>query len=84
MTVSTDTTPPTVVITSPARDVTVAGTIAVTASASDDVAVAGVQFQLDGANLGSEITTAPYTVNWNTTQASNRPLSLSDRLRHLG
>lgn len=27
----------------------------------------GVQFKLDGTNLGSEDTTAPYTVNWNST-----------------
>ena len=39
--------------------------------ASDDVAVAGVQFKLDGGNLGTEDTSAPYTVSWNTTTATN-------------
>jgi hypothetical protein len=39
----------------------------VTAAASDDVGVAGVQFKLDGANLGAEDTSAPYTVAWDTT-----------------
>src|SRR5713226_2217327 len=66
-----DTTPPTVSITSPASGATVSGTISVTATASDDVAVAGVQFKLDGANLGAEVTAAPYSVSWDTTTASN-------------
>src|SRR6266581_100807 len=68
---SPDTTPPTVSITSPANGATVSGTINVTASASDNQGVAGVQFQLDGANLGAEDTTAPYSTSWNTTTASN-------------
>jgi subtilase family serine protease len=33
--------------------------------------VAGVQFRVDGANLGAEDTTSPYSVTWNTTTASN-------------
>src|SRR5437762_2845568 len=49
-----DTTPPTVSITSPSSGQTVLGTVSVTASASDDVGVAGVQFLLDGTNLGAE------------------------------
>src|SRR5712691_8877878 len=55
-----DTTPPTVIITSPAPGATVSGTTSLTASASDNVGVAGVQFQIDGANFGAEDTTAPY------------------------
>src|SRR5437667_2606364 len=66
-----DTTPPTVSITSPVSVATVSGTTTVTASASDNVGVVGVQFLLDGANLGVEDTTAPYSVSWNTTTASN-------------
>jgi len=30
--------------------------------------VAGVQFRVDGANVGAELTTTPYTLAWNTTQ----------------
>jgi glucose/arabinose dehydrogenase len=63
--------PPSVAITAPANGATVSGTIDVNASASDDVAVAGVQFRLDGAPLGSEDTTAPYSVPWLTTTATN-------------
>jgi hypothetical protein len=49
----------------------VAGTITVSASAADNVGVVGVQFKLDGANLGTEVTTAPYAVSWNTVSVSN-------------
>src|SRR5438046_2635804 len=71
-----DTTPPTVSITSPGNGATVSGTIAVTASASDNVGVAGVQFKLDGANLGAEDTSSPYGVSWNTTTVPNGSHSL--------
>ena len=67
----TDTTPPTVAITAPIAGATVAGTVTVSAGASDNVGVVGVQFSLDGANLGAEVTTAPCSVSWNTTTAAN-------------
>src|SRR5713101_127617 len=66
-----DTTPPTVTITAPVNDATVAGTITVSADASDNVGVAGVQFELDGANLGSAAASAPYRVSWNTATSAN-------------
>jgi hypothetical protein len=43
----------------------------VSANASDNVAVVGVQFKADGANIGSEDTSAPYSVSWNTAAVSN-------------
>jgi len=61
-----DTLAPTVTLTSPAHGATVAGSVTVTASASDNVGVLGVQFQLDGTNLGSEDTTNAYQVVWDT------------------
>jgi hypothetical protein len=66
-----NTTPPTVSITAPAAGATVAGTVTVSANATDTVGAVGVQFKLDGANLGAEDTTAPYSVSWDTTSASN-------------
>jgi Bacterial Ig domain len=66
-----DTTPPTVSITAPTSGATVSGTISVSANASDNVAVAGVQFKLDGSNLGAVVSASPYTVSFNTTTASN-------------
>jgi len=72
-----DTTPPTVSITSPSNGATVSATVTVAANASDNVGVAGVQFRLDGVNLGAEDTTAPYSVSWNTTTATNGPHTLT-------
>jgi chitodextrinase len=66
-----DTTPPTVSLTAPANGATVSSTIAVTATAADNVGVASVQFQLDGANLGGLDTATPYSASWNTTTATN-------------
>ena len=74
---STDTTPPTVSVTAPANGATVSGTVSVTANASDNVGVASVQFQVDGANLGSVDIASPYSVSWNTTTASNASHNLT-------
>ncbi len=68
---SGDTTQPNVSMTSPANGATVSGSVNVSASASDNVGVTGVQFLLDGANIGGEDTTSPYAVSWTTTGASN-------------
>lgn len=43
----------------------------ISAAASDNVGVAGVQFKLDGINLGSEDTTSPFSFSWNTTLTAN-------------
>ena len=59
---------PTVSVTAPAGASVVSGTaVSVTASASDNVGVVGVQFKIDSVNLGAEDTAAPYSVVWNTT-----------------
>jgi hypothetical protein len=72
-----DTTPPTVTVTSPSAGTTLAGTITVTASASDNVGIAGVQFKLDGVNLGAEERVTPYAVFWDTTSVGNGPHTLT-------
>jgi hypothetical protein len=59
----------------------VSGTIAVTANAADNVAVLGVQFLLDGVALGSEDTSAPYSINWDTRTATNASHVLTARAR---
>ena len=63
-------TPPSVSLTSPGAGATVTGTATVAASASDNRGVSGVQFKLDGQNLGAEDTSAPYSVPWNTMSAA--------------
>jgi hypothetical protein len=67
----TDTTPPTTSITLPANNATVSGTTTVTATASDNVGVAKVEFYLDTTTLIGTMTTSPHSIGWNTTTASN-------------
>ncbi|PYR81119.1 MAG: hypothetical protein DMF87_06450 [Acidobacteria bacterium] len=76
-----DTTSPVVSMTAPAEGSTVSGPVTVSAAASDDVRVVGVQFLLDGNNLGTEVTTAPYSLNWDSVTAANGPHALSARAR---
>lgn len=66
-----DNTPPTISITSPTSGSTLLDTVTITANASDDVAVSGVQFKLDSLNLGLEDTLAPYSISWDTTKTTN-------------
>lgn len=62
-----DTQPPTLNLTAPAAFASaLAGTVAVTASATDNVAVTNVEFQLDGVTLGAALTAPPYSVNVDT------------------
>ncbi len=72
-----DTTPPTVAITSPVSGATVCGSVPLTASASDDVGVVGVQFKYDGFSIGAEDTTAPYAVPADTTTVANGSYTLT-------
>src|SRR5439155_9869799 len=62
-------------ITSPASASTVSGTGSLT--------VAGVQFKLDGANLGAEDTSARYEVSWDTTKTGGGSHSLTAVARDL-
>src|SRR5439155_5927 len=77
-----DTTPPSVSLTLPANNSVIAGSsVTVSATASDNVGVSGVQFQLDGANLGIEDTTSPYSIVWNTTTTTSGPHTLTAKAR---
>jgi hypothetical protein len=75
------TTPPTVAITAPSNGATVSSTVQVTASASDNVGVAGVQFYLDGSPLGVGQTIAPYQISWDTTTTANGSHTLTAAAR---
>jgi hypothetical protein len=69
---NSDTTAPTVSITAPATGATVSGSaVTISATAADNVGVVGVQFKLDGANLGAEDTVSPYSLSWNTVPTAN-------------
>ncbi|UFS69117.1 Ig-like domain-containing protein [Geomonas sp. RF6] len=56
---------PIVTISSPLASASVSGTVPVTASASDNVGVAKVEFYINGA-LKAAVTAAPYVYSWNT------------------
>ncbi len=64
-----DTAPPTVSVTSPASGATVSGTVALAATASDDVGVTQVEFRVDGTLVGTDAT-APYGTTWDASAAS--------------
>lgn len=61
--------PPTVSINTPAPNSTINGTQPIGATVSADTV--GVQFNIDGANVGSEQTVSPFHINWDTTTAAN-------------
>src|SRR4029453_16729387 len=79
-----DTTPPTVTITSPSSGATVSGIIPVTATASDNVGVVGIRFLVDGSPIGAEISTPPYSTSWNTSLATEGSHVLSAVARDAG
>ena len=68
-----------VTVTSPISGATVGGTIPVSANvtALGGLTVQGVQFKLDGANLGAEDTATPYSVSWDTRTATNASHTLT-------
>jgi hypothetical protein len=64
--------PPVVSVTSPTNSTTVSGpSVMVLASASSGVGIAGVQFKLDGTNIGSVFTNTPYGGAWNSTTVAD-------------
>jgi hypothetical protein len=69
-----DGTPPTVALTAPSG--TVSGTVAVTATAADNIAVTQVQFFAGTTSLGTD-SSAPYSVSWNTTTVADGDVSLT-------
>jgi hypothetical protein len=60
--------PPSISVNSPAPGATVSGTVQLTASTATS---SGVQFLIDGSPLGSLVSSAPYTLAWDTTTATN-------------
>lgn len=77
-----DGTAPTVALTAPADASIVSGSVTLAATASDDVGVDHVDFLLDGSVLGSDAS-APYTLAWDATNASNGAHVLTARAQDL-
>lgn len=70
-----DTVAPQVSLTAPLDNATVAGTVTINATATDNVGVAKVEFYVAG-SLKSTDTTSPYSYNWNSTTVANGTYSL--------
>ncbi len=67
-----DTTPPSVSLTAPSASSTISGSsVTLTATASDTVGIANVQFEVDDSDIGSAITSSPYTTTWNSTSVAD-------------
>ncbi len=66
-----DTTPPTVAITTPSNGAEVSGSVAIDASASDDMSgIAKVEFAVDGMAIGVDAV-APYGATWDASAAEH-------------
>ena len=62
-----DTIAPTIALTAPSDGSTVSGPVPLSATASDNVGVVGVQFTVDGGGAGAELTASPYGLTWDST-----------------
>jgi hypothetical protein len=64
---------PSIAITDPTPSETISDSASVVAIATDNVALHGVKFYIDGMQLGDEDTTAPYEIRWTTLSVANGP-----------
>ena len=67
--------PPVVALTVPAGNLK--GTVTLTATAQDPIAIAKIQFFVNTSTLIGTATTAPYTVSWDTTAVANGSVSIT-------
>ncbi len=72
-TVTRDVTSPSVSFITPSNDSIVSGSVTLSAAASDNVAVANVQFFVDGVAVGSPVTATPYTTTWDCSGIGDGP-----------
>ena len=79
-----DSTLPLVSMTAPLPGASVSGSILLSADASDNSAVAGVQFLVDGNPVGMEDFTAPYSSSWDSRAVGNGPHTITARARDIG
>ena len=83
LTPSPDPIAPQIAITFPQDGAQVNNIINVTADASDNVGVIGVQFAIDGADVGVEDANPPYSLAWDTRTVSNGAHTITARARDL-
>jgi len=70
------TTPPAVSIATPGPGTTVAGTISIQGTATDNVGVTNIQFYVDGV-LTSSTSVSPFSFSWSTTTVTNASHTLT-------
>ena len=75
---------PTVNITSPTSGASLSGATTLSATASDPTGIAGVQFLVDNVPVGAEVTTSPYSTSFDTTTVANGTHTFSARARNTG
>jgi chitodextrinase len=73
---NTETSAPTVSVTSPSDGATVSGTVTIAADAADNVGVTKVDFSHGTTAIGSS-TAAPYTTSWDTTSVADGQYTLT-------
>ena len=72
-----DTESPIVSIATPTSGQILSGTVTISSNATDNVGVAGVQFKLDGNNIGTEVINSPFSYSLDTTILSDGSYNLS-------
>lgn len=77
--IAADTTAPVGTIATPSDGdiLTIGALVTLSANASDNVAVAGITFEIDGVALGTEITSLPYQRSWDTSSVSTGSHTIS-------
>lgn len=62
---------PRVTLTQPLASAVLSGQVVLSATASDDGGIAGVQFTVDGQNVGPELARAPFSYSWRSKSVPN-------------
>ncbi len=73
-----DTTPPSVTVSSPINGASVSGTVSISVSASDDVAVSRVEILEDNV-VAQTLTATPYQASWDTTKVADGAHTIAAR-----
>ena len=75
VTVVSDTVPPVTAVTSPVNNAVVSGTVAISSTASDNIAVSNVEFYINGVFVYAS-NVAPYSFSWDTKGVANGAYSI--------
>jgi hypothetical protein len=72
---------PSVTVTAPTAGAVVSGAAVALSASTTGTGILGVQFKVDGANVGAEDTTTPYGVTWNSTAVADGSHAVSATAR---